>query len=462
MQSKNLKILLIDDIEDVRQVIQLCIETEVDAEIYEASSVSEAKDKLETYKSFDLIISDQNMPGGLGSDFAAYLKEVNNQTPFVVCTSDPIESIEFFNENPPFFYIQKPGISDGIEELFEKYKSSPANPPGDYLKGEVEYISSQHVRISIKSLLNFKKCPSDIFINVGQSKLIKVLNEGDNFDESDFEKYLNKSIQYLLIDKNAIKDFIRNTEREILDRLKNTANEPNDMGAVHTLLTTTWTEYGIPKSTQKLTDLAIKQSINTLKKNPKLGSFLKSIFDSGQSYLQIRATVTSSIACWLAQRMGWKSDITYYKLTMAGFMHDYYLEKIEIFTLEDINKVKGKKPSQIGAKLLDQYISHIYEAAKIAQTFTEIPPEIDKIILEHHEKPDGSGMPRGIMHSQISPLGAVFALSGEITDYLCKLKDEQREYDYDEIVEFLLSNGYDLGVSKKLIRAFKEFDINFP
>ena len=56
--------------------------------------------------------------------------------------------------------------------------------------------------------------------------------------------------------------------------------------------------------------------------------------------------------------------------------------------------------------------------SEYAKQFREIPPDVDQIIVEHHERPDGTGFPRGLFHSKVSPLSALFIIAHDILHYL--------------------------------------------
>ena len=46
----------------------------------------------------------------------------------------------------------------------------------------------------------------------------------------------------------------------------------------------------------------------------------------------------------------------------------------------------------------------------------EMPGEVDFLVLEHHERPDGSGFPTGLMAHQIAPLSTVFIVAHDLMD----------------------------------------------
>ncbi len=47
----------------------------------------------------------------------------------------------------------------------------------------------------------------------------------------------------------------------------------------------------------------------------------------------------------------------------------------------------------------------------------ELPPDTDLIILQHHERPDGSGFPRGLTHTRIGTLASLFILAEDLVHH---------------------------------------------
>ena len=48
----------------------------------------------------------------------------------------------------------------------------------------------------------------------------------------------------------------------------------------------------------------------------------------------------------------------------------------------------------------------------------EIPSDVDIIVLQHHERPNGTGFPKGLRSNQIAPLASVFIVAHDIVDQL--------------------------------------------
>ena len=63
------------------------------------------------------------------------------------------------------------------------------------------------------------------------------------------------------------------------------------------------------------------------------------------------------------------------------------------------------------------FANHPIDAAKIAQLFTQYP-EVDFIIQNHHEMPDGTGFPAKISASKITQAAAIFSVANDLASLI--------------------------------------------
>ncbi|MBI3544350.1 MAG: HD domain-containing protein, partial [Deltaproteobacteria bacterium] len=103
--------------------------------------------------------------------------------------------------------------------------------------------------------------------------------------------------------------------------------------------------------------------------------------------------------------------------THAAFFHDITMtsQKLaRIHTLEQLADLcLSATPEEI-----NRFRNHPIAAADVVRKFSEVPPDVDTIITQHHERPDGTGFPRGSTASYISPLACVFILAHDFVDYV--------------------------------------------
>ena len=82
-----MKVLLVDDDADVREIIAFTIESQLSCEINEIDCGNAAIEEIKLNPNYDLIVCDYNMPDGNGGEVYNYLIDNNIDIPYVFCSS---------------------------------------------------------------------------------------------------------------------------------------------------------------------------------------------------------------------------------------------------------------------------------------------------------------------------------------------------------------------------------------
>lgn len=91
----------------------------------------------------------------------------------------------------------------------------------------------------------------------------------------------------------------------------------------------------------------------------------------------------------------------------AGLLHDLGMLNIDPALLASGQKLSGDERRPLYA--------HPLTGSMLVQRFHDYPREVARAVLEHHERLDGSGYPRGLAGEALSPLGRVLALAELVT-----------------------------------------------
>jgi len=91
----------------------------------------------------------------------------------------------------------------------------------------------------------------------------------------------------------------------------------------------------------------------------------------------------------------------------AGLLHDLGMLHIAPDLLDSDERLSGDE--------LKPVYAHPLTSSMLVDRFAEYPKDVVRAIVEHHERLDGSGYPRGIAGEAISPLGRVLALAEVVT-----------------------------------------------
>lgn len=112
----------------------------------------------------------------------------------------------------------------------------------------------------------------------------------------------------------------------------------------------------------------------------------------------------------------------------AGLLHDLGMLHIDPELLDPGKLLSGDERRPL-------YVHPVTSSMLVAR-FHEYPKEVARAILEHHERLDGSGYPRGLSGDSISPLGRLLSLCEVVT----AMFDGDRQYP-EQRVSLLLRTG---------------------
>jgi HD-GYP domain-containing protein (c-di-GMP phosphodiesterase class II) len=315
------------------------------------------------------------------------------------------------------------------------------------------------VRVRSKLLLDLGSLRGDVFIRLSDRKFLKIFLGGDRFEQSDFDKYTGKKkVEYFYLREEDCEAFI-DTYSEDLNRLlhKTPPASPNAVFSMaeeaQETLQSLVKQFGFTPKVQEITKQQVALTIKAMGKSPKLGDILDRLKENDKKYISSHSIMASYVACGLAAEMEWDSEGTFFKLNLASFLHDMTLENnalAEIGSLEELEKQKLKfSPDEIRA-----YKLHTMHGGELAQRFHEIPPDVDNIIFQHHERPDGEGFPRRMKQNQISPLASLFIVAHDFVKH-CYANPAQLS-----MKDFMAKNElyYSLGNFKKIAKVLQDLE----
>ena len=105
--------------------------------------------------------------------------------------------------------------------------------------------------------------------------------------------------------------------------------------------------------------------------------------------------------------MEWNARSSKAKMTISSILHDIFLENDD---LSRIKKLDDKNFELMSSVEKNEFIQHPMKAARIANQFAG-HSDIDYIIEQHHELPNGEGFPLGCNSLKLSVLSCIFITS---------------------------------------------------
>ncbi len=444
-----MKILYVEDEDIVRELVSMEIEAEFSCEIISVNCGNEAIEYLKKNSNIDLIISDYMMPDGNGDIVYKYILETNPKVPFILLSALKIEDLKefqnFYQAHPGNGYIPKPVDSDNLIEIIKKAISHCSQ---EAIKNEYE-SEKDYSKIKLSRFSNFNKSICDVFIKLSDNKFVKIINKNDKYSESLLDKY-NRKCKYFFILKKDFNDFYNNYTNNLSELFNDTSIsnqerhelEISGLSIIHEQIK----EIGINQDTINTMNTLSDSCITHLKKDRALKKIISDIL-MNQNFVYEHCLLTSYICGGISLEMQWNTPATLQKLSFACILHDIALDSEELIEKHDLTPNLIRNESSF---VKEKVFRHPIKASQRVANIKNIPSDIDAIIISHHESPTGTGYPRKIQASSISPLACIFIIAEDFMGQIYNKKTS--EVDFNAIIE-LFKQRYDYGNYRKPLQG---------
>ena len=440
-----MKVLLISENKDLKELLSFQISSRHPIQVKECLDFKEAAEILARETDIELLISPYN-----GADTAMLTSLQNLKSPLPTIflldakgtkpEKGALKGIAVLGEVAPANLVE--GVSALIKEFLEKGGKAGEN--------EADFCP-----IRTNLLIRATPLKSDIYIRLSKTKFVKMFKTGDEFDHRDLERYYQtKKVEYMYLRKAEMSEFIDKFRRELDELLAKTdlkqeeAVQAAEMSqeAIHELVH----RVGFTEEVQELAKKNVELTLKTIGAHPKLSDLLKNVAQAG-NYLSAHSTLLALVTCCVAKEMEWGSESTFSKLVLASYMHDISVADPALAQVNTLRELEDKKAG-FDEEMVKAYHLHPAKSADVVRSFKEIPADVDLIVQQHHERPNGSGFPRGLSHNYIAPLGAVFIVSHDLTQAILDQKENFKLPDFvDEKKPF-----YNQGNFKKVMVALEK------
>ncbi len=377
-----------------------------DAQILTATRVQEAKQVIQSTK-VDLIVADQNLPDGKGHEIFQLIQEKNLKTRFVLCSSDQVHDIPELSSAKIFGSIVKPNILDSLDAILEKFRAELRLEAGAIADRD----SIDFVPVRIRGLVKTQPLPCDIYVRLSDSKFVKVFNANSAFSAKDLDKYLSKSVESLYVVKENRRDYLKCLTGSVIASLSSKESSEAEISQAmkdsFAIASDSFKAIGFSEDTQQIAKAYSEAAANLVNANPRLSDLLEKIKSDPEDYLGSHSMLLSLVSCALVRCMPWASETIYKKLSLASFLHDITLPNSATAQVVSLKEAEGK----FSKEEIELIRNHPLEGAALVRQITEIPPDVDNIIIQHHEHGDGTGFPNQINSQRISPLSAIFIIA---------------------------------------------------
>lgn len=282
----------------------------------------------------------------------------------------------------------------------------------------------------------------DVFIRLSDRKYIRIFAQNDFCSQADIEKYaVRKGVKYLYLRKRDVPYFMRAINEHLEAVLESIAARELSLTESDRLASETIDSvqsyvlrFGFTEEARVLAEKAIEITRLTISENAKLAQLFDRFIADNTRYTPAHSLVIAHVASAICAELQWNAKGTLYKLVLAAILHDIAVPNDALAAVGSLAELEARA-AEFTEKELATYPDHPFLAMQVAGSFKLVPPDVGQIILQHHERPDGSGFPRGLTASNITPLASVFIMAHELVRRL--LTKRERFHLEDEFLDLV-------------------------
>lgn len=433
------RVLIADDFEDMRELLEFVFAGEMGFRTVTVDSGNAAIDTLKRDSSFDLIFTDLNMPNGSGLDLFKAYQDMNLKCPFMVLSGDRPEQHPTLR-GPTVEWIAKPfDISNIIARVSQ-------------LKDQFELPTDSYVPVSISLLKHIGQIEIPLFIRINNEKYVRLTNGATIFNQDEFEKYQGRGLRYLYIESGSADEFIAAYRKKVLslDAWNEVTPGDHDLVSLNTeLLKNLKNLLGWEDKVVELAKDSIQKALHLAKNHPTLQSVFQQFHKIERYGFADHCTLTLMVSCGLLRAMGYQDEMSLAKMTFASVLHDMSVtDQIYAHKHKLVKRIlavdKNSRETQV-------VFEHTVRASELCAKWDFCPPEVDQIILYHHERPDGRGFPFGRTAADLSFLSSVFIFAEDLSDFFITSLGKPNLQLFLDSRQSIYTNGHFKGI----FRAFE-------
>lgn len=318
-------------------------------------------------------------------------------------------------------------------------------------------IQERFIPVRTDYLFKVDRCQCDIFIKLSDEKYLKIFKDQSDLSIDELVRLHKKNIEYVYVKNNDFEklldsmnafpeDYSALPEKEAMIEMSKDLLFAQD--AVHQLALTV----GLNKKAM----IYVNKSLELLYAFMDRDQNLKSIWGwmgKDKSFVTQHSIMVACLANAILEQTNFRNEANSLKLSLAATLHDMgirndsFYEKFHKFELMDESELKERSKREI-----DSYKSHVIAAGEILERFENAPADVDKILLHHHEKYDGSGFPRGLGWSKIPFLSTVFIVAHEFVVHIFKTECDEKGFSAQLALK---KEEYKEGAFKEAIEALE-------
>lgn len=429
-----MKILFIEAHDLIRQRFTLCLDNlPLDIEVVEVANEKEAIEQLRSHGPFELVICGHEPEKFDAAIFYAKASQSGLNIPFILLSNEDLNARA---------ELQGSFKKEALNRIIAKTSTSKefARKIWHVIKSKnnlnFEYEEEEYKKIRLIYFLRFNQVLCDVYVKLNDQKFIKIINKDEYYTREDFSKYTQRNIEYLYVLSEDYETFgVSMAKTPFLIQSKNLAANQVEHAVSTTveIIHDLASQVGITDTVLNLVDYSVYQIESQLessgdKKTKEIYDLMTKMRDR-KDYLYDHSYLLSYISCEICSKLDWDSEETRSKLIYASLLKDIKVTNADLAMAVDLQSSDLLK---FDAEEIAKYKKHPLEAAKMISEAKTFPLNIEDLVLQHHENPEGTGFPRNLDANRVNQLSATFIVAHNFVNELYR-----EDFNRKEIINIL-------------------------
>lgn len=316
-----------------------------------------------------------------------------------------------------------------------------------------EFDRAELIPMKLRSFYHFNKIDYDVYLELTTTKFARVLAAGKQYSHNTIQNYARKNVKFLYLKKDeylrflddSITYLIYNLKHPTLNLKKTISNQIKSVLIMHQYLNAV----GVTDTISELVSVLIQTTDDVFQQQRSLKKILAQFPKASLDYAE---HVVLNLYCnhSICANLGWNSEMTRNKLGLASVLQDCTLSNENLLK---INRLDDPYLDLFSEQEKREFEEHPAKAAEIATYFTGYS-EVDYLIRQHHELPNGEGFPSKMNANKLTLLSCTFILSSQFAAKIVTSKAKTNNILQDIFFAFKL--GYNTGNFKEPLAALEK------
>ena len=288
-------------------------------------------------------------------------------------------------------------------------------------------------KLPISRIKSYKETKIDLFSpgqEPGTLKQIISKDDPDYFKKFEVIVSLDQSIYVSEKDHQLILDSVTKRIISMLKQAKTPTEAVSAQMDAQKFVQNKILEMGVSKVVVSVVNNTKDSIIENMEKNKGLKTLLSDL-KKANDYTTGHSLMISYIAGNILGDLSLDYRTSLAKITQAALLHDINLQNESLVKIHDL----AADFSNIPDKDKKSILQHCETTFKKLMEHQDISEDVCRIILQHHEQPDGTGYPYGRTSESIHILSRVFILCEKMAHYF--YNNEIQDLDLDALKEEL-------------------------